>query len=109
MPQLIMMQIGRRGDFPLASALSLILDGGGHRRLICLSRALAEDRAGMMAPRLSPLSRIAYALAILRLHLPSRRRPRAVLAPGPTSLPIPPFNGPSLRWYEAVLERSRVC
>ena len=25
MPQLIMMQIGRRGDFPLASALSLIL------------------------------------------------------------------------------------
>jgi spermidine/putrescine transport system permease protein len=27
MPQLIMMQIGRRGDFPLASALSLILMG----------------------------------------------------------------------------------
>ncbi len=25
MPQLIMMQIGRRGDFPLASALSLVL------------------------------------------------------------------------------------
>jgi spermidine/putrescine transport system permease protein len=25
MPQLIMMQIGRRGDFPLASALSLLL------------------------------------------------------------------------------------
>ena len=25
MPQLIMMQIGRRGDFPLASALALIL------------------------------------------------------------------------------------
>jgi spermidine/putrescine transport system permease protein len=25
MPQLIMLQIGRRGDFPLAAALSLIL------------------------------------------------------------------------------------
>jgi spermidine/putrescine transport system permease protein len=25
MPQLIMLQIGRRGDFPLASALALIL------------------------------------------------------------------------------------
>jgi len=27
MPQLIMMQIGRRGDFPLAAALSLVLMG----------------------------------------------------------------------------------
>ena len=33
MPQLIMMQIGRRGDFPLASALSHHPDGGGDARL----------------------------------------------------------------------------
>ena len=46
MPQLIMLQIGRRGDFPLASALSIILMAGGDDRLSRL-RPLAQARAGL--------------------------------------------------------------
>ena len=33
LPQVIMMQIGRRGDFPMASALAIILMVRGDRRL----------------------------------------------------------------------------
>ena len=47
MPQLIMMQIGRRGDFASASALSLILMAVVTRRLSRL-RPLAQDREGVM-------------------------------------------------------------
>ena len=62
MPQIIMMQIGRRGDFPLASALAIILMRGGDDRLPVL-RPLAEDRAGLM--RIAGKILVsAYALAI---------------------------------------------
>ena len=64
MPQLIMMQIGRRGDFPLASALVDHPDGGGDARLSRL-RPLAEARAGLSDARADrdPRRRL-YALAI---------------------------------------------
>ena len=45
MPQLIMMQIGRRGDFPLASALSLILMAVVTARLSACARWLKIERA----------------------------------------------------------------
>jgi spermidine/putrescine transport system permease protein len=45
MPQLIMMQIGRRGDFPLASALSLILMGVVTIGYIAAARWLRLERA----------------------------------------------------------------
>ena len=44
MPQLIMMQIGRRGDFPLASALSLILMGVVTIAYIACARWLKIER-----------------------------------------------------------------
>jgi spermidine/putrescine transport system permease protein len=45
MPQLIMMQIGRRGDFPLASALSLILMGVVTVAYLGAARWLKLERA----------------------------------------------------------------
>jgi spermidine/putrescine transport system permease protein len=45
MPQLIMMQIGRRGDFPLASALSLILMGVVSVAYLGAARWLKLERA----------------------------------------------------------------
>ena len=45
MPQLIMMQIGRRGDFPLASALSLILMGVVTAGYLLSARWLKLERA----------------------------------------------------------------
>src|SRR5262245_27388962 len=45
MPQLIMMQIGRRGDFPLASALSLILMGVVSIAYLGAARWLKLERA----------------------------------------------------------------
>lgn len=45
MPQLIMMQIGRRGDFPLASALSLILMAVVTAAYIACARWLKIERA----------------------------------------------------------------
>ena len=45
MPQLIMMQIGRRGDFPLASALSLILMAVVTVAYIACARWLKIERA----------------------------------------------------------------
>lgn len=45
MPQLIMMQIGRRGDFPLASALSLILMAVVGLAYIACARWLKIERA----------------------------------------------------------------
>jgi len=45
MPQLIMLQIGRRGDFPLASALSLILMGVVTIAYIACARWLKIERA----------------------------------------------------------------
>ncbi len=45
MPQLIMMQIGRRGDFPLASALSLILMAVVTIAYIACARWLKIERA----------------------------------------------------------------
>jgi len=45
MPQLIMMQIGRRGDFPLASALSLILMGAVTVAYLGAARWLKLERA----------------------------------------------------------------
>ena len=44
MPQLIMMQIGRRGDFPLASALSLILMGVVTIAYVACARWLKLER-----------------------------------------------------------------
>ena len=104
MPQLIMMQIGRRGDFPLGLGAVDHPDGGGHRRLSRL-RALAEDRAGLtMRALLQASSRSLYALAVYGFIF----LPVVVLvlfSLQATSFPIPPFTGPSLRWYEAVLVR----
>ncbi len=45
MPQLIMMQIGRRGDFPLASALAIILMGVVTIAYIVCARWLKVERA----------------------------------------------------------------
>jgi spermidine/putrescine transport system permease protein len=45
MPQLIMMQIGRRGDFPLASALSIILMAVVTVAYLACARWLKIDRA----------------------------------------------------------------
>jgi spermidine/putrescine transport system permease protein len=45
MPQLIMLQIGRRGDFPLASALSLVLMGAVTIAYLAASRWLKLERA----------------------------------------------------------------
>ena len=45
MPQLIMMQIGRRGDFPLASALSLILMAVVTVAYLACARWLKIERA----------------------------------------------------------------
>jgi spermidine/putrescine transport system permease protein len=45
MPQLVMMQIGRRGDFPLASALSLILMGVVSIAYLGAARWLKIERA----------------------------------------------------------------
>ena len=45
MSQLIMMQIGRRGDFPLASALSLILMGVVTAGYLLSARWLKLERA----------------------------------------------------------------
>jgi spermidine/putrescine transport system permease protein len=45
MPQLIMMQIGRRGDFPLASALSLILMAVVTLAYVACARWLKIERA----------------------------------------------------------------
>ena len=47
-------------------------------------------------------------LAALRLHLPARRRAGRCSRSRRTLFPIPPFNGPSLRWYEAVLSDARL-
>ena len=45
MPQLIMMQIGRRGDFPLASALSLLLMAVVTLAYVACARWLKIERA----------------------------------------------------------------
>ena len=45
MPQLIMMQIGRRGDFPLASALSIILMAVVTVAYLACARWLKIERA----------------------------------------------------------------
>ena len=45
MPQLIMMQIGRRGDFPLASALALILMATVTLAYLACARWLKIERA----------------------------------------------------------------
>jgi spermidine/putrescine transport system permease protein len=45
MPQLIMLQIGRRGDFPLAAALSLILMGVVTVAYLAMARWLKLERA----------------------------------------------------------------
>jgi spermidine/putrescine transport system permease protein len=45
MPQLIMMQIGRRGDFPLASALALILMAVVTIAYLCCARWLKIERS----------------------------------------------------------------
>ena len=52
MPQLIMMQIGRRGDFPLASALSLVLMAVVTLAYVACAR-MAEDRAGLRGAGIS--------------------------------------------------------
>ena len=44
MPQLVMMQIGRRGDFPLASALSIILMAVVTVAYLACARWLKIDR-----------------------------------------------------------------
>ena len=106
MPQLIMMQIGRRGDFPLASALSLILMAVVTIAYLACA-ALAEDRAGLMAPPSSALSPSPMPLAIYGFIF----LPVVVLvlfSLQATAFPIPPFTGPSLRWYEAVLDDPRL-
>ena len=106
MPQLVMMQIGRRGDFPLASALSIILMAVVTRRISRL-RPLAEDRSGLTMRVLSRIASVAYALAIYGFIF----LPVAVLvlfSLQSTAFPIPPFTGPSLRWFEAVLGDARL-
>ena len=45
MPQLIMLQVGRRGDFPLASALSLILMAVVTAAYLATARWLKLERA----------------------------------------------------------------
>ena len=45
MPQLVMMQIGRRGDFPLASALSIILMAVVTVAYLACARWLKIERA----------------------------------------------------------------
>ena len=46
MPQVIMLQIGRRGDFPMASALSLILMAGRDASpIVACARWLKLERA----------------------------------------------------------------
>ncbi|TJW70353.1 MAG: ABC transporter permease subunit, partial [Mesorhizobium sp.] len=45
MPQLVMMQIGRRGDFPLASALSIILMAVVTIAYLACARWLKIERA----------------------------------------------------------------
>ena len=45
MPQLIMMQIGRRGDFPLASALAIILMAVVTIAYLACARWLKIERA----------------------------------------------------------------
>jgi len=45
MPQLIMLQIGRRGDFPLASALSILLMAVVTVAYIACARWLKIERA----------------------------------------------------------------
>ena len=92
MPQLIMMQIGRRGDFPLASALVAHPDGGGDHRLSRL-RPLAEDRADLTMRALHRIALAGLRRGDLRLHLPAGGRAGAVLAAG-DRLPDPALHRP---------------
>ena len=90
----------------MASALSLILMGVVSLAYLGCG-ALAEDRAGMMggAPSTilaAPMRRRSTASSSCRSPCSSCSRSRGTL------FPIPPFNGPSLRWYEAVLADPRL-
>jgi hypothetical protein len=60
----------------------------------------------MMAPRPLTLVAIAYAIAIFGfIFLPVIVL--VLFSLQGSSLPIPPFNGPSLRWYVAVIDDPR--
>ena len=100
MPQLIMMQIGR-GGFPGLRARAHP-DGGGDARLSRL-RPLAQARAGLTRDAAGPeTSRCLLRARGLRFIF----LPVVVLVlfsfQG-SRFPVPPFTGPSLRWYDAVL------
>ena len=61
----------------------------------------------MMAPRPLTLVAIAYAIAIFGfIFLPVIVL--VLFSLQGSSLPIPPFNGPSLRWYVAVIDDPRL-
>ena len=79
LPQVIMLQIGRRADFPPASALAIVLMAVVTLAYLACARWLRMERH-LMRP--APLLLGLYRGAGLRLHLPAGRRAGAVLLPG---------------------------
>ncbi len=81
-------------------------DGSGHGRISGL-RALAEDRSSLIWRAVLKIASVLYALAVYGFIF----LPVAVLvlfSLQSTAFPIPPFNGPSLRWFAAVLGDARL-
>ena len=106
MPQAIMLQIGRQADFPMAAAMSLILMLVVGLAYLACARWLRLERVMIrrtwQACWLPPISALAYLfifLPVLVLILFSFQG---------SAVPVPPFNGPSLRWYAAVLADGRL-
>ena len=101
LPQLIMLQIGRRGRLPDGLGAVADPDGGRDARLSRL-RPLAPARAGLSAP-LVRCWRLRYLAAGLPASSSCRSPCWCCSRSRARPLPVPPFNGPSLRWYATVL------
>jgi ABC-type Fe3+ transport system permease subunit len=85
LPQVIMLQLGRRADFPLASALAVVL-----MAVVTLAYFASQPLAAA-GPDMTRALPWAYLARRLRLHLPAGGGAGPVLVPG-RPLPVPPFQ-----------------
>lgn len=96
LPQLIMLQLGRRGDYPMASALSLVLMAIVTLAYAASARSL-KDGAGMMRVVAWFLLALLFGFVLLPVVV------LVIFSFQDGRLPVPPFNGPTLRWYAEIM------
>ncbi len=110
LPQVVMMQIQRQLNLPMASVMSLVLTLVVAHRL-SPDAALAPDGAAVIGARSRMGAGRAAGLIYMALCYVFIFLPVVVLVLfsfQSGNLPVPPFNGPSLRWYQAAFADGRL-